>query len=145
MMSESRFLGVGAGWWLVVAAGALSMIALPVYSTVTYRSMLVYALIGLTVAAVCVCAVLCASRGWRRWMNILPVMTSALVAFSSVWAVSLMVNPLGYVVSGLNPMGTILGFIVFESLCLLSVVLFIVSAFLGCGRTERAAGQERVA
>ena len=52
------------------------------------------------------------------------------MASAAVWSASVMVNQIGYVISGLDGMDTIISFIIFCSLAVVGMILNIVASFL---------------
>ena len=57
-------------------------------------------------------------------------LNAALMASAAVWSASVMVNQIGYVISGLDGMDTIISFIIFCSLAVVGMILNIVASFL---------------
>ena len=60
----------------------------------------------------------------------IPVVNAALMASAAVWSASVMVNQIGYVISGLDGMDTIMSFIIFCSLAVVGMLVNIVASFL---------------
>ena len=60
----------------------------------------------------------------------IPVVNAALMASAAVWGASVMVNQIGYVISGLDGMDTIMSFIIFCSLAVVGMIINIVASFL---------------
>ncbi len=60
----------------------------------------------------------------------IPVVNAVLMASAAVWSASVMVNQIGYVVSGLDGIDTIMSFIIFCSIAVVGMILNIVASFL---------------
>lgn len=130
----NKKLPIGLG--LTVFATVLSIIAVGIYTTVMYTMIAVYAILAIAlvigVAAVGVTRIV----GRKSWLNVAPVLNAVLMGSAGAWAAMVMVNQLGYVASGLDPIGTISGFIAFEVVAVVAMVINIIASFIG---VERAA------
>lgn len=130
----NKKLPIGLG--LTVFATVLSIIAVGIYTTVMYTMIAVYAILAIAlvigVAAVGVARIV----GRKSWLNVAPVLNAVLMGSAGAWAAMVMVNQLGYVASGLDPIGTISGFIAFEVVAVVAMVINIIASFIG---VERAA------
>ena len=60
----------------------------------------------------------------------IPDVNAVLMASAAVWSASVMVNQIGYVVSGLDGIDTIMSFIIFCSIAVVGMILNIVASFL---------------
>lgn len=122
-MKKQRATGV----YIILIAAVIAAVAAFLYGNVMYKYQPVYYfLIGaivLSVAAYLLAASLPLCAG------LIPIINAALLGSAVVWAASLMVNQIGYVVAGLDGMDTIQGFIVFAVLGVISMLLYIVAAF----------------
>ena len=58
------------------------------------------------------------------------LLDAVLMASAAVWSANLMVNQIGYVISGLDGIDTIMSFIVFCALAVISMLLNIIASFL---------------
>lgn len=118
--------GKTTGFYMTIAAAVLSIVGAILYGSVMYRMNLVYGFL----AASAVLGVLAFVLNKMSISAVIPVINSALTASAAVWAVSLMVNQIGYVVAGLDGMDTIKGFIVYEVVAVLAMLLNIIASFL---------------
>ena len=130
MMKRQRATGV----YIVLIAAVIAAVAAFLYGNVMYKYQPVYYfLIGAIVLSfvaflLATSVPLCA--------GLIPVINAALLASAVVWAASLMVNQIGYVVAGLDGMDTIQGFIVFAVLGVIAMLLNIVAAFTATAKEE---------
>ena len=123
-MKKEKSIGV----YLTLAGGIIAVIAVILYRSVMYKYQPVnYMLIGAIAASVL--AFLIASAV-PALAGLAPVVGAALMASSVVWGASLMVNQIGYVVAGLDGMDTIMSFIIFATVSLAGMVMYIIAAFL---------------
>ncbi len=130
MMKRQRATGV----YIVLIAAVIAAVAAFLYGNVMYKYQPVYYfLIGAIVLSV-VAFLLATSV--PLCAGLIPVINAALLASAVVWAASLMVNQIGYVVAGLDGMDTIQGFIVFAVLGVIAMLLNIVAAFTATAKEE---------
>lgn len=108
-------------------AAVLALVAALVYRGVLYRYQPVYYL--LIAAAVLAAARFFLAKSFPVFASYLPICAAALFASAFVWGTSLMVNQLGYVYAGLDPVSTVVSWIWFAALCLIGMILSIVAAF----------------
>ena len=108
-------------------AAVLAVAAALIYRGVLYRYQPVYyMLIG---AAVLACLRFLLAGSMPTLAAYLPIGAAALFASAFVWGTSLMVNQLGYVYAGLDPVSTVMSWIWFAALCLIGMILSIVASF----------------
>lgn len=115
------------GYYLTIAAAVLAIVGALLYGSVMYKLTLVY---GFLAAAIVLGVVTAVFAGKNKLVNIIPIINGALMASAAVWSASLMVNQIGYVVSGLDGVETIQSFIIFCVICVLGMILNIVASFL---------------
>ncbi len=115
------------GYYLTIAAAVLAIVGALLYGSVMYKLTLVY---GFLAAAIVLGVVTAVFAGKNKLVNIIPIINGALMASAAVWSASLMVNQIGYVVSGLDGVETIQSFIIFCVICVLGMLLNIVASFL---------------
>ncbi|MDO4647615.1 MAG: hypothetical protein Q4B26_03110 [Eubacteriales bacterium] len=115
------------GFYGTLCAAILSLAAMIVYRGVLYRMPVVFALLGITV----VLTVLAAFLSGKKWevLNYLASVNAVLTACAAIIAVALMVNQVAYVVSGLDPMKTIMSFVVYEILAVIALLINLISSF----------------
>lgn len=108
-------------------AAVLAIAAALIYRGILYRFQPVYyLLIG---AAVLACLRFFLASRLPVLAAYFPICAAALFASALVWGTSLMVNQLGYVYAGLDPVSTVMSWIWFAALCLVGMILSIVAAF----------------
>lgn len=119
----------GTGFYILVVAAILSVVACVMYGSVMYKYQPVYYMLGAAIALGCLAVVLTFVMGSKGIFTLVPVINAALMASAAVWSASLMVNQIGYVVAGLDGMETINGFVYFCVVCVISMLLYIIAAF----------------
>lgn len=118
------------GFYFTLAAALLSIAGLVLYSGVMYRLTIVYVFCA-AAAMLTLITVICAIKGIHRAVfGALPVINAALMASAGAWAVSLMVNQIGYVIAELDDKSTIMGLIYFEIAAVLAMLLNIIASFM---------------
>ena len=123
-MKKEKSIGV----YLTLAGGVIAVIAVILYRTVMYKYQPVnYMLIGAIAASVLGFLIASAVPALA---GLAPVIGAALMASSVVWGASLMVNQIGYVIAGLDGVDTIMSFIIFATVALVGMVMYIIAAFL---------------
>ena len=123
-MKKEKSIGV----YLTLAGGIIAVIAVILYRTVMYKYQPVnYMLIGAIAASVLGFLIASAVPALA---GLAPVIGAALMASSVVWGASLMVNQIGYVIAGLDGVDTIMSFIIFATVALVGMVMYIIAAFL---------------
>ena len=117
----------GFSVFLTLVAGIMAIVAAILYRGVPYRFQPVYTML--------ICAAVVAGLHYvlagflPRIASYLPIGMAALLASAAVWGTELMVNQLGYVYAGLDPVSTVMSWIWFAALCLLGMILSIVASF----------------
>ena len=123
-MKKEKSIGV----YLTLAGGIIAVIAVILYRSVMYKYQPVnYMLIGAIAASVLGFLIASAVPALA---GLAPVIGAALMASSVVWGASLMVNQIGYVIAGLDGVDTIMSFIIFATVALVGMVMYIIAAFL---------------
>ena len=108
-------------------AAVLAVAAAIVYRGVLYRYQPVYYM--LIAAAVIACLRFVLAKSLPAFSAYLPICVAVLFASAFVWGTSLMVNQIGYVYAGLDPVSSIMSWIWFAALCLIGMILSIVASF----------------
>lgn len=124
---------VSKGVAISTAACVLSLAATVIYAFVMYKLPVVFVFL---IAAVLLggAYVFAAQKGnMKPAFGIVPWLNSMLTAGALVAAVYLMVNQIGYVVSSLDTIDTIIAFIIYEVVALAAMILNIVSSFMSAG------------
>ena len=121
-MKQKKKIGV----FLTLFAGVLSIVSCIVYTQVMYTLPVVYiAMIAL---------VLVAAASFFANLDILtkiaPVLAAFLAATAIIWGVNPMVNQIGYVIAGLDEIGTILPLLISMGIMVLVMLMTIVSSFM---------------
>lgn len=119
-----------AGFYLSALATGLSAVGTLFYSRSMYKETMVYILlaagIGIFLAATGLSAVL----GDKKIFRSVTLVNAVLLAAVLVESLSPMVNQIGFVFSGLDPMSTISGFLGFAVICFVGMVLNIAASYL---------------
>ena len=115
------------GFYLTLAAAVLAIVGVILYGSVMYRMNAVYILLA---AAIVLGILVVVLTGKTELVNLIPVINAVLMASAAVWSANLMVNQIGYVISGLDGIDTIMSFIVFCALAVISMLLNIIASFL---------------
>ena len=114
------------GAYLTCCGAIIAVIAAILYRNVMYKyTPVYYFLIGaivLSVVGFFLATIIPVAAG------LIPVINAALMASAAVWAASLMVNQIGYVVAGLGGIDTIMAFIIFATVAVLGMIIYIISA-----------------
>lgn len=114
-------------FYLTAVSVILAAVGLVLYRSVMYKMTLVY---GLLAAALVVGVLGILLAGKTVLANVAPVIDAALMASAAVWSANLMVNQIGYVVSGLDGIDTIQSFIAFCVVAVIGMLASIVASFL---------------
>ena len=125
----------GFSVFLTLIAGVLAVVAAILYRSVPYRFQPVYVM--LIVAAVVAGIHYLLAGFMPRVASYLPICMAALLASAAVWGTQLMVNQIGYVYAGLDPMSTIMTWIYFVGFTALAMILSIIAAFMRASLTTR--------
>lgn len=105
----------------------LAVAAALVYRAVLYRFEPVYLM--LIAAAVCGCLRCLLAGKLPTLAAYLPICVAALFASAAVWGSNLMVNQIGYVYAGLDPVSTIMSWIWFMACAVVGMILSIAASF----------------
>ena len=115
------------GLYLTLVAGIIAIVEAVYYGKV-YTFQPVYYFLAAAIVLAVLSFVLV---GFNKVITgFIPVVNAALMASAAVWSASVMVNQIGYVISGLDGMDTIISFIIFCSLAVVGMILNIVASFL---------------
>jgi hypothetical protein len=114
------------GAFVTLISGILAVAALVVYIFVMYKLPAVFIMLALTGAAAAA-----SFMGVNKTLTTVaaPVM-AFLTAGAIVWAANPMVNQLGYVVSGLDDISTVMPLLISGGIMLVAMILAIVSSFM---------------
>ena len=125
----------GTSVFLTLIAGVLAIVAAILYKGVPYRFQPVYIML---IAAAVVAGIHWLLAGFMpRVASYLPICMAALLASAAVWGTQLMVNQIGYVYAGLDPMSTIMTWIYFVGFTAVAMILSIVAAFMRASLTTK--------
>ena len=118
--------GKKRGSFFTLIAGILAIAACVVYVTVMYKLPIVFVLL--------IAAAALAAASFVGVKNTVTTLAPAVIAFLSatavIWAVNPMVNQLGYVVSGLDDISTVIALIISGVLMAASMIVAIVASFM---------------
>ena len=126
---EKNKLGFGA--YMCIVAAILAVVACVIYKSVMYTYQPVF--IMLIAAAVLGVLALVIGKAIPAVANYIPICMSVLLFSAIVWGSMLMVNQIGYVIAGLDGVGTILTYFIFAGFTLAAGVVTIVASFLKVG------------
>ncbi len=114
------------GAFFTLASGILAFIACIVYIGVMYKLPAVFLLLILAAAAA-----VAAFMGVNKVVTaIAPPVIAFLSASAIIWAVNPMVNQLGYVVSGLDDISTVIALLISAGIMVVSMIVAIVASFM---------------
>lgn len=118
------------GFYFAAIAAVLSVVGVVLYGSVMYRYTPVYYMLGAAIAVAVIGLGGTLAMGHKALFSAVPVINAALSASAAVWAASLMVNQIGYVIAGLDDMSTINSWIVFMVITVAAMLLNIIASFL---------------
>ncbi len=114
------------GAFFTLIAGILALAACIVYIFVMYKLPVVFIALILATAAAC--------GAFMSVNKTLTTLAPALIAFLSataiIWAVNPMVNQLGYVVSGLDDISTVMPLLISAGLMVCAMIVGIIASFM---------------
>lgn len=120
------------GAFFTMIAGILAVAACVVYITVMYTLPVVFILL--------IAAAVVAGAAFMQVNDVLSALAPAVVAFLSatavIWAINPMVNQLGYVVSGLDDISTVITLIISAGLMAASMLIAIAASFMPQNASE---------
>ena len=121
-----------AGSYISLAAAIVLIVSIILYGSVMHPYAYTTALLWP--------AVICAALGFilsdRAVGSLMPVAAAVLVSLAAVYGISLMVNQIGYVISGLDDINTISGTIRFEIAAVIALILSILASFLPMAKKD---------
>lgn len=120
------------GAFFTMIAGILAVAACVVYITVMYTLPVVFILL----IAAAVLAGASFMQVNKAVSALAPAVIAFLVATSVIWAINPMVNQLGYVVSGLDDISTVITLIISAGLMAASMIIAIVASFMPQNASE---------
>lgn len=127
-MQNSRHIGKGI--ILLAAAGVLSVAGIIVYQTVERTFMPVTILLAAGIA-VTVIGIAAAVKKTGEPANFVAVIAAVLSAFALVYGFFVMIDPITWVATALEPFSVLYTFITFEVIMAVVLILNIVAAFTG--------------
>ena len=126
------------GLYLTLVAGIIAIVEAVYYGKVMYTFQPVYYFLAAAIVLAVLSFVLV---GFNKVITgFIPVVNAALMASAAVWSASVMVNQIGYVISGLDGMDTIMSFIIFCSLAVVGMIINIVASFLPVAKEAEISG-----
>ena len=124
--------GKKRGAFFTIIAGILALAACVVYIGVMYKLPIVFVLL--------LAAAVVSAAAYVGKVGVVTTLAPAVIAFLSatavIWAVNPMVNQLGYVVSGLDDISTVIALIISGALMAASMVVAIVASFMPQNEAE---------
>lgn len=116
------------GFIFAIIAAALSLVACIVYTQVMYKLPVVFVFLILAILVTVGLFVL--SNKDHPAKEFISLLSTILIAGAAGAGFYLMVNQIGYVISGLDGIDTILSFIVYEVITIVAMIISIVGNFL---------------
>lgn len=133
-----KLKGMASGFYILVAGAVLSIVAAIVYTQVMYTNSTSSTLMIVEIVLAAAVVIVSLVNKYYRFFSIVPVINAVLTAYAAVSGASYMVNEIGYVISGLDPMSKIVSFIVYEVIIVLAILLYIVASFLPLAKETEA-------
>ena len=132
-MQNSRHIGKGIVLWEV--AGVLSVAGIIVYQTVerTFMPVTILLAAGIVVTVIGIAA---AVKKAGEPANFAAVIAAVLSAFALVYGFFVMIDPITWVATALEPFSVLYTFIAFEVIMAVAFILNIVAAFTGIAVEE---------
>lgn len=119
-----------AGFYFTIVATILFIVGTVMYTSVMYTNTVVFVMLALAIIWEVLVIVLSGKFGDKAFFNWTPVIGAVLAAAAAVWGAELMVNQIGYVIAGLDEMGTIMSFICYEVVMVVTLLVCIICSFL---------------
>lgn len=119
-----------AGFYFTIVATILFIVGTVMYTSVMYTNTVVFVMLALAIIWEVLVIVLSGKFGDKAFFNWTPVIGAVLAAAAAVWGAELMVNQIGYVVAGLDEMSTIMSFIYYEVVMVITLLVCIICSFL---------------
>lgn len=119
-----------AGFYFTIVATILFIVGTVMYTSVMYTNTVVFVMLALAIIWEVLVIVLSGKFGDKAFFNWTPVIGAVLAAAAAVWGAELMVNQIGYVVAGLDEMSTIMSFIYYEVVMVVTLLVCIICSFL---------------
>lgn len=119
-----------AGFYFTIVATILFIVGTVMYTSVMYTNTVVFVMLALAIIWEILVIVLSGKFGDKAFFNWTPVIGAVLAAAAAVWGAELMVNQIGYVIAGLDEMGTIMSFIYYEVVMVVTLLVCIICSFL---------------
>ncbi len=119
-----------AGFYFTIVATILFIVGTVMYTSVMYTNTVVFVMLALAIIWEVLVIVLSGKFGDKAFFNWTPVIGAVLAAAAAVWGAELMVNQIGYVIAGLDEMGTIMSFIYYEVAMVVTLLVCIICSFL---------------
>jgi hypothetical protein len=118
----------GIGCYFVLISAVLSIVSLIIYGTVLHKMTAVFVLTILAVVLAVVAIV--GSKNDNPIFSWVTCVNAALMGLTAAVSANVMVDAIGYVVSGLNTFDTIQSYIVYLVVAVVAMVLDIIAGFL---------------
>lgn len=118
------------GFYFTIVAAVLFIVDTVMYASVMYTNTIVYVMLAAAIIWEVLIIVLSGKFGNKAFFNWMPVIGAVLAAAAAVWGAELMVNQIGYVVAGLDEMSTIMSFIYYEAVMIVTLLVCIIGSFL---------------
>lgn len=124
------FAKKSVGFYFTILAAILFIVGTVMYGSVMYTNTAVWVMLVIAIVWELLVIVLSGKFGDKAFFNWLPIVGAVLAASAAVWAASIMVNQIGYVVAGLDEMSTIMSFIYYEVVMVVTLLICIIASFL---------------
>lgn len=127
-MEKKKQIGKGIIPW--IAAGLLSLVGVLLYQT-SQRTFLPVTILLAAAVVVTALGIVAASKVKEEPVNFIPVIGAVLSALAFVYGFFVMIDPITWVATALNPLSTLYTFIASEIIMALALIFYIAAAFMG--------------
>ncbi len=118
------------GFYIELIAVLLTVAGLFLYTMSLYKEVSVYALLAAVVVLFLAASGISAVKGEHWLLRSVTLVNAVLTAAAVAAGAAPMVNQFGFVVSGLDPVSTVSGFLVFAGVGILAILFHIVASFV---------------
>lgn len=119
----------GNAFYLVAVSGILSLVAIFLYATAMYRIPVIFILLSLAVVLTVTMVIYGLMKGTDNFLNLIPVLNALLNINALAWSLTAMINQIGYVIAALDPVSTIMTYIVYLGVVFIAFALNLVASY----------------
>jgi hypothetical protein len=121
---------VSTGFYLDVVATVLLIAALAAYVTVMNTRLLCFAAMAVGLLFGVIGPVGIKLAGGKELLQWMPCVAAVLAGFAAMSSATVMVDPIGYVVSGLYLFSDIQSYVIYLALAVAAIVLYLIAGFV---------------